>query len=572
MASPFAIGSATIGGMVFMLLSIAPVPTKQFALLRTVAAGIGGGMFSVGYCVAKAYEKREREIVIELAKVKEEDDFKREQAFKDKLAIAESQREAFIIETKQKEAARIEVAVADYVDDVRDAYVAVQDGKNRLDRCLLNQSQNRTEQRADEVVLPEPELATIVEDINHKKESFAAKKAKLLKLLREHESGWILKTLKKPLLLYGGQGSGKSYFAEFIALCRYYLRDHQIVSIADPHFHQNKDECWQHLVKLGVPGYGAHHNYAEVNSQLLSMYDSFATRTLKSLPQTRIFDEITGYKKEEETREAAAKLGSKLSSDVRKANCSPIVIAHGATLEILGGADGFAEAINENFVKVKLNSDDEQEPLWRGTISGIKDEDGETIVNMKISIAPDWIRSSWVYNLFNSDKEEVDESLEAQLKLADKVEEEIQPNTREIFLEEGRKWMKELYDKSPEAEVEVTSNTTPWDDTPEVHQEASEARNSNACSDNLEVASILPEDVRSRALANILRLSPEAKVASDEVIALIPTNPDRAIWIGIKLLGKKVTAASRDIFETGTGGAKFKLARQWYQELEQTYD
>jgi hypothetical protein len=568
MASSFAIGSA-IGGMAFMLMSISPVPAKQFALLRTVAAGVGGGMFAVGYCVAKADEKREREIAIELAKVKEEEDFEREQTFKDKLAIAESQREAFVIETKQKEVARIQVAVADYTDDVRDAYVAVQDGKGRLDRCLLNQQEYVANE--EQVAFPEPKLAAIVEDIKHKKASFATKKAKLLKFLKEHEGGWILKILKKPLLIYGGQGSGKSYFAEFVALCRYYLRDHQIVSVADPHFHQNKDECWQHLVKLGIPGYGAGHNYAEVNSQLLSMYDSFSVRTLKNSPQTWIFDEITRYKRQEETREAAAELGSKLSSDVRKANCSPIIIAHGTTLEILGGADGFAEAINENFVKVKLNSDDEQEPLWRGTISGIKDEDGEMIVNMKISIAPDWIRSSWVYDLFNGDEEEVDESLETQPE-PDKVEKEIQPNTREIFLEEGRKWLKELYDESPEAEVEVTSDATPWDDAPEVRQEAPEVRDSKGCSDTSEVTSILPEDVRSRALANILRLSPEAKVTSDEVIALIPTNPDRAIWIGIKLLGKKVTAASRDIFGTGTGGAKFKLAKQWYQELEQTYD
>jgi hypothetical protein len=43
-------------------------------------------------------------------------------------------------------------------------------------------------------------------------------------------------------------GSYKSYFAAFLALCRHYLRGHQIISIADPHFHQNRDECWECLV------------------------------------------------------------------------------------------------------------------------------------------------------------------------------------------------------------------------------------------------------------------------------------------------------------------------------------
>ncbi|MCC3405200.1 MAG: ATP-binding protein [Microcoleus sp. PH2017_10_PVI_O_A] len=576
MAKSFAIGSA-IGGMAFLLLSIAPIPAKQFAALRAVAAGVGCGLFGVGYCAAKASEKKEQELAIEKARIREEEDFEREQIFKDKLAIAESQREAFVVETKQKEVARIQVAVADYTDDVRDAYVAVQDGKGRLDRCLLNQPAQDIE---EQFLPPEPEaeLNPIVEEVKCTKESFAAKKAKLLKLLKGHESGWMLKILKKPLLIYGGQGSGKSYFAEFVALCRYYLRDHQIVSIADPHFHQNKDECWQHLGRLGVPGYGAHHNYKEVNSQLLSMYESFAVRTLKSLPQTRIFDELTRYKEEEDTREAAAKLGSKLSSDVRKANCSPIVIAHGITLAILGGADGFAEAINENFVKLKLNSNDEQEPLWRGAISGIKDEEGETIEGMKVSIAEDWIRSSWVFNLFNSETGEAEdldktvpetqpevETNPAKLNriMGESTDRWIAESTPEMLDQLREKWLADF----TTSEAEVTSNTTPWDEVPKVRSEAPEVRNSSTSG----TTSLLPEDVRSKALTRILVLLGEAGSASPEVLELIPTNPDKAVWIGIKMLGKSMTAVSRDIFNMGSGGAKFKKAQSWYKSLESKF-
>ncbi|MEG4419398.1 GIY-YIG nuclease family protein [Microcoleus sp. LAD1_D5] len=79
---------------------------------------------------------------------------------------------------------------------------------------------------------------------------------------------------------------------------------------------------------------------------------------------------------------------------------------------------------------------------------------------------------------------------------------------------------------------------------------------------------ILPEDVRSIALSNILRLLSEAGSASDEVIKLIPVNPDMAVWRGIQLLGKSMTAVSRDIFNTGTGGAKFNQAKLWYEELK----
>lgn len=79
---------------------------------------------------------------------------------------------------------------------------------------------------------------------------------------------------------------------------------------------------------------------------------------------------------------------------------------------------------------------------------------------------------------------------------------------------------------------------------------------------------IIPEDVRLTALSNILRLLSEVGSASDEVIQLIPINQDRAVWRGIQLLGKSMTAVSRDIFNTGTGGAKFNQAKFWYEELK----
>ena len=555
-----------IGGMAFMLLSIAPIPTKHFALLRTVAAGIGGGVFTAGYCVAKANEKHEQEIAIQQAKIKEEEEFEREQVFKDKLAISESQREVLVIEAKQKEVARIQVAVADYTDDVRDAYIAVQDGKGRLDRCSLNQSSSD-----NEIAEPEVEEAENPEEEESKKNevieedrSLAAKKAKLLKLIEEHEGGWIGQLLQKPLLLYGDMGAFKGFFADFLALCRYHLRGHRIISIADPHFHQNKDECWKCLVKLGVPGYGANQDYFAIGAQLEAMYTRFATRTLKDEPFTSIWDEVTNYSCEEGTMEFAKKLIRKIISDPRKANESPILIAHDNTLVALGAGEGFSKARDRGIIQLELYSDSENRPLFKGLLSGIKNAEGEFVDAQKVSISADWIRPEWVEKLFSVQ----DETFEIQSETRPEDQQTLIGDTKQHFLDQARKWLNDVY----EAEVESTSDTTPWDEVPKVRSEVNpEVREVPHCKESSGSSgdtSILPEDVRSTALSNILRLLSEVGSASDEVIQLIPVNPDMAVWRGIQLLGKSMTAVSRDIFNTGTGGAKFKQAKFWYEELK----
>ena len=388
--------SGLFGGILCCGLAIGIIPANRYLHLRQGLGAAGLWILFGGYTAAQRAIKEQTAIDKQIAEYEQQ-----------QKLIREATQPAMLEEAKNNA-----VIAAEYRQQLHnlDAGAAFAQVAHQQPPAWSQQQIEAAEAWTQQQIESESETQTESEPETKTKEkinSLAAKKAKLNLLISEHEGGWIGQLMKKPVLIYGEQGSGKSYFAEFLALCRHYLRGHQIVSIADPHFHQNKDECWKQLVKLKVPGYGAHHDYAAVNSQIVSMFDRFSKRTLKNHPITSIFDEVTRYGQEDATQESSSKLGSKFSSDPRKAKESPILIAHAKTLAALGGGEGFADAIQGNFVRIKLNSDSEQEPLWRGTISGIKDADGEPIDNLKISIAPEWIRSSWVYDLFDQPLPEV---------------------------------------------------------------------------------------------------------------------------------------------------------------------
>ncbi len=108
----------------------------------------------------------------------------------------------------------------------------------------------------------------------------------------------------------------------------------------------------------------------------------------------------------------------------------------------------------------------------------------------------------------------------------------------------------------------------------EAHKVADEA--SEALQDNdSSAASLLPEPERSKALARVMALL--SKRGSSEVervgeaIALLSTQPDKALWLSLKILKFGVTASSRDVFGCGTGGKAFRKAKDWYQALESTF-
>ena len=101
--------------------------------------------------------------------------------------------------------------------------------------------------------------------------------------------------------------------------------------------------------------------------------------------------------------------------------------------------------------------------------------------------------------------------------------------------------------------------------------EASEALQDKNCS----VSSLLPEPERSKALARVLsRLSSRgsSEVARvSEVIALLNVQPDKALWLSLKLLRLGVTASSRDVFGCGTKGKAFPKPKDWYNAFESTF-
>jgi len=70
---------------------------------------------------------------------------------------------------------------------------------------------------------------------------------------------------------------------------------------------------------------------------------------------------------------------------------------------------------------------------------------------------------------------------------------------------------------------------------------------------------------QSKALNKLLKLLSHGR---KEVEQLIPIEPDKALWLGIKTLKMRVTPASQHIFDCGTGGSKFQKAQGWYKNLE----
>ena len=378
-------------------------------LFRTASGVIAAISLGVGYFASSADSVRQQKIDESIAL---------EDARQKQLEATTS--EIFDGEEIQKTAIASDLRVKDFKRELYDGYNTLYLEKNpELLEALTAASSS-----------DEPEIESkleVSESASPAIKTKAEAQAQLKQLIDEHEGGWIGQLMKKPILIYGDMGSFKSYFAAFLALSRYYLYDHQIISITDPHFHQNCDESWKHLVKLGVKGYGSNQNYSAIGEQLNEMYDRFTYRTLKDKQLTSIWDEVTNYSLYKECEQPAKMLLRKTMSDPRKASESPILIGHDNTLVALGGSEGFSKSRNRGLIQLELFSDSENSPLFKGKISGIKTSEGEFIDSQEVSIQPAWIRPEWVFNLFASLGEAESKILAIEPEVATEISTKTEP-------------------------------------------------------------------------------------------------------------------------------------------------
>ncbi len=151
---------------------------------------------------------------------------------------------------------------------------------------------------------------------------------------------------------------------------------------------------------------------------------------------------------------------------------------------------------------------------------------------------------------------------------------ELAPNQESEDAQELWELAKKRLLQSWQADEVIAQENTATSSGCEADKEAGEASEVLQDKDS-STTSLLPEPERSKALVRAMALlssrgSREADKVS-EAIALIPLQPDKALWLSLKLLRFGVTASSRDVFGCGTGGKAFQKAKDWYQVLESTF-
>ena len=208
--------------------------------------------------------------------------------------------------------------------------------------------------------------------------------------LNQPEYDWLLRMLLlKPLLIWGPQGSGKSQFAQFLALLRVLFFNHR-VSVSDPHSHINK---W------AFPTYGKEYNYQEINEQLKAYYHRLKN---PDHPHTSIWDEVTQYDENCNSEESKRFLKSILS-DVRKPPEYPILLSHGNTLTALGGGKGGVkrmqiDGLPELELRAKTDRLGNIIPAYCGILTA-KDDNGE-MSQQAVIIEPDWMNADYLVRKF----------------------------------------------------------------------------------------------------------------------------------------------------------------------------
>jgi len=265
---------------------------------------------------------------------------------------------------------------------------------------------------------------------------------KTIEKLKAHEGGWLWAMVNghKPLIITGDMGAFKSYTAASILLLRWFLFDVPCVAITDPHGHQNSKLPWEFLIKKGAVVYGSSQDWTAINIGIETAFKRWSERDLNSPKISSLFDELTNYSKHEECKKSASELMSRVLSDPRKANEGVVIITHSVTNEGTGGGSGFADSRIAGTLTLKLNSDNEMKPLFKGTLSGFKDDDGNVLEAMSITL-PVWLKPDRIYNTFVAKKEDKTDSNPAPTQSKEQLEalynlefnlDSPQPQPREI--------------------------------------------------------------------------------------------------------------------------------------------
>lgn len=233
-----------------------------------------------------------------------------------------------------------------------------------------------------------------------------AAKAELIEKLKEHEGGWLhtLCTTRKILMIEGEQGSFKSYTAALIAYIRYQLKGHKLGWICDTDYHQNKSKAWSILQPLEVEAYGFPKNGESLRDGLERFMEGIKIRDEDNFPvETIIFDELTTYGDYPECADIAPSFMKFALSAPRKAAYGLIIITHASTNEGTGKGGGMAKARERGTLHLLLSSDNEEQPTFKGTLNGFKNESAERVEDMPVTL-PDWFRPQAIEKMFKGEK------------------------------------------------------------------------------------------------------------------------------------------------------------------------
>lgn len=187
----------------------------------------------------------------------------------------------------------------------------------------------------------------------------------------EHQASycWIQTLLEYPsILIYGGQGSGKSTFTQFLIRLRY-QRGHRI-KILDPHY---KAGDWK-----GFEIFGKGMNYREIDLEIKKIlrliklrYSQFSeVEGIKFAPITVVCEEMVSWV--DEVPSAAEFFRSTLS-DIRKVGVCVVFVSHNRTLTSLGGNSGLARTRDSALIELELETKVDEatgkaSPTFRGKL------------------------------------------------------------------------------------------------------------------------------------------------------------------------------------------------------------